>query len=298
MECWDATEEGAAMRQTTVRLVLTGLILGLVGSPRLSWAAEESRQTSPQQGVLESRDHREDLGDHHEDARDDLNQSVVPSAKVAEEIERLHRLQQEDPEAFRQAMQERKAQLEERLEHLKKTNPQAYQALTGRIREERKERLQELKERDPEKFQEVLAEHQAKVQERLQQLKAENPERYEQMMQKREDRRLDTLERMKQEHPEAARRFLEKHPEWAEQHHDRLQGVHDHREDLRERLDEHGTERPLGAPFNQGVRDHGAGKGRAGVGQGGERRQTGSVPQGRAPWGGPKPRPRDRSGRQ
>src|SRR3989338_8089405 len=108
----------------------------------------------------------------------------APGRLVSEEAKRLRELKQTDPEAFQQAIQERKAKLRERLAELKETNPEKFEQVKERLKERRQERLENLKENNPEKFQELMAQRKAKVQERLEDLKTSNPERYEPLMEK------------------------------------------------------------------------------------------------------------------
>lgn len=170
---------------------------------------------------------------------------------VVEEAQRLRRLKEEDPEAFRRAVQERKAQLRQRMARLKETDPEAYRQAQERLKAHRRESLRRLREQDPERFRELTQRHRAKVQEKLAYMKAHNPERYEALMQQRQAWRQQRFEEFKQDHPEAVEQFKANHPEWSAHHpeHRRDKGHVDH-----------------------GVRDHGQGVGR-GNGQGGAHRR-------------------------
>ena len=105
-----------------------------------------------------------------------------PPSGESGELERLRQLKQENPEAFRQAVQERKTALRERLAHLKDTNPEAFHRIQHRLQERRQERRTIRK---------------AKMEERLQALKARNPERYQALMQRRDEWRQRRLEQSK-----------------------------------------------------------------------------------------------------
>ena len=136
----------------------------------------------------------------------------------------------------------RKTHLREKLQHLKETDPKAYQQAVARLRERRHERLEWLREHHPEEYRRLMAQRRENVEKRLSELKERNPQRYQELTEKRQQWRKDRVEQFKKNHPEKAERFLEKHPDWKERH------------DL-------------------GVRDHGRGEGREGVGRGGEHRR-------------------------
>lgn len=196
---------------------------------------------------------RKDVADRREGRRDSLKHHP----KSAEELERLRKLKEEDPEAFRKAVQERRQQMRERLAHLKETDPQRYAEVMRRLKAHQRERLQHLKETDPEKFREVMEQRQARVKERLDDLKEHDPDRYADVMQRRREWRERKLDELKQRDPEAYARFLQDHPHWREERPDR------------------GPDREATGPgehLDRGVRDHGAGEGRGNVGQGGEHR--------------------------
>ena len=69
-----------------------------------------------------------------------------------EEIQRLRQLKEKDPEAFKQAVQEKKTALRERLAHLKETNPEAYGRTIEKLKHKRQERLEWMKTHRPEAF--------------------------------------------------------------------------------------------------------------------------------------------------
>ena len=125
--------------------------------------------------------------------------SAALAGPQPEELQRLRQLKQENPEAFRQEVQERKAQLRERLVRLKETNPEAFQRVQSRFQEQRK----------------------AVMGRRLQELKARNPERYDALMQRRGASRKQRLQQFQQKHPEAFERFQQHHPEWRARREDR-----------------------------------------------------------------------------
>ena len=65
--------------------------------------------------------------------------------EVAHEVEKLRDLKRQDPEAFREAIQEKRARLKERLGHLKEENPEAYDRVLKRHKTKRRHRLARLK---------------------------------------------------------------------------------------------------------------------------------------------------------
>lgn len=163
---------------------------------------------------------------------------AIPSAGYAQED--APAAATERPRAKR--VEEKKAKLRERLEYLKENNPEAYRKVMAHLRDRRREKLERLKTDRPEAYKRLMAERKERLENKLAELKEKNPERYQELVEKRRQWRGKRLDEFRQNHPEAYQRFMEKHPAWA-------QGPHD-----------------------RGVRDHGRGQGRGGVGQGGEHR--------------------------
>ena len=64
-------------------------------------------------------------------------EEAQPGYSREERVERLRRLKTEDPEKFRQIMQEKQAKLRERLEYLKKNDPEKYRQVTAKLKERR-----------------------------------------------------------------------------------------------------------------------------------------------------------------
>jgi len=218
-------------------MVGAAIVVGMV-APTLASAEDEPGQ-APKALLNKQADVREDVRDQR-----------------PEEVERLRRLKQENPEAFQRLLEERQA----RLQQLKERNPEAYQRALAAFQERRKHRLQELRARDPEAFHRWVRAHQELLAARLENLKARDPDKYAQVMKR---------------HPRFAETLQPRH----EQARDRLEDVRDHREDVRERL-EGGRDRDHSPWTNQGVRDWGQGEGRGGVGQGGEHRSPMARPVG------------------
>ena len=185
-----------------------------------------------------------------------VDESVAPSPVAQQELERLRQLKQQDPEAFRKAVQEKKAAFRERMSHLKETDPDAFRRIKHHMQEKQRQRLAHLKEKYPEKYEEVMQRRKAGLEHRLEELKTKNPERYAQVMQ----RRQEAQERWKNATPEQKQKWLERHPG----------GDRDNN-----------PQGPNHSHDDRGVRDHGQGEGRDGVGMGGERRAPGAGPKGR-----------------
>ncbi|MBI2870254.1 MAG: hypothetical protein HYY14_00935 [Candidatus Omnitrophica bacterium] len=133
-----------------------------------------------------------------------------------EEAQRLRRLKQEDPEAFRAAIEERRGEVKEKLENLKETNPEAYERLLDRKRSARRHRLDRLREEDPEAFRRWAESRRDKLSVRLEKVKENDPQKYEELTAKRKDWRKEKLEHLQVNNPEAYERFMTKHPKWEE----------------------------------------------------------------------------------
>ena len=171
------------------------------------------------------------------------------SQGAQQEVERLRQLKQQDPEAYQKAVSQKKQALRERMAHLKETDPEAFERMKHHLQEQQRHRLARLKENDPEKFHEVM------------------------------QRRQEAQERWKNATPEQRKEWKQQHPK-----RDRDNNPPGPR-------DGKGTNwenppGPRGGPGvgpdheNRGVRDHGQGEGRGGVGMGGERRAPGAGPKG------------------
>lgn len=194
------------------------------------------------------------------------------ASQVVEEAQRLRQLKQQDPEAFRQAVQEKKAALRERMANLKETNPEAFKRMKHQLLQQQRRKLAHLKEQNPEKFQEVMERRRAHLEQKLEDVKTNNPERYAEIMEHREAAK----QRWQNATPEQRQEWLQRHP-----------GV-DRDTNPPGSRGGPGTnwENPEGSP---GVRDHGQGEGRDGVGMGGERRHPGAGPSGGPRGGGGRP---------
>ena len=172
-----------------------------------------------------------------EDSAGTVNPAANPSVSAhgqgrLERVAYLKKLKEENPEAFKQAVQERKEKVKERLRDLKEKNPEKFQQVKQRLGERRREELRRLKQENPEKFRQMMENRREKVR----QWKKNNPERFEQ--------------------------FLKKHPKAAERTADRHEVGQDNRETRGDRQGRRGDVRHL--HHNNGVRDHGAGTGRPG----------------------------------
>jgi len=141
------------------------------------------------------------------------SETSAPSP-VHQEIERLKKLKDEDPDAFQREVQERKTQLRERLSQLKEKNPEAYQQVRGQMQEHQFQRLQHLREQDPNRFQQVAEQRRQQLEQRFDRLKATNPERYQNLTEQRRQWREEALERTRQARPDAYERFVGQHPNW------------------------------------------------------------------------------------
>ena len=160
--------------------------------------------------------YREDQRTRREGRWGDRGGDRSQQGPVAEEVQRLRKLRDENPEVFQKEIQERKAQLRQRLSDLKERDPKAFQRAKGRLLEQRQHRLEELRQTDPERFREEMEQRRSRVQERLEDLKSNHPERYEELMRRRDEWREHQLEQLRRDRPEAHERFLERHPHWQE----------------------------------------------------------------------------------
>ena len=166
------------------------VVAGVALQPGLVRA--EDKEVAPEAGVVVDRD------------------APALSAASQEEVQRLRQLKQQDPEAFRKAMQEKKATLRERMAHLKETDPEKFQRIKLRMEERQERKLAHLKEHNPEKYQEVMQQRKARLEHRLEELKTKNPERYAQVMQ----RRQEAQEHWKNATPEQRQDWLKQHPKF------------------------------------------------------------------------------------
>ncbi|MDD5019407.1 MAG: hypothetical protein PHH75_04185 [Candidatus Omnitrophica bacterium] len=130
--------------------------------------------------------------------------------RVRDVRERAARLRQQDPEKFRQAVQQRRQALHQRLQYLKETDPEKYRQAVAKIRQIKLARLQHLKKEDPDKFNEIVDQRRGHVEERLARLKQTDPEKYEKAMAFK--KKLERLHEMRRDDPEAFGRFLQDHP--------------------------------------------------------------------------------------
>ncbi|OGX05993.1 MAG: hypothetical protein A3G87_04785 [Omnitrophica bacterium RIFCSPLOWO2_12_FULL_50_11] len=123
-------------------------------------------------------------------------------------IAQLRALREENPQAFRDAIEQHKGQIKERLKRLREEDPEKFSEIAEKHRRELRGRLEALREKDPQAFGELMERRRAQIEKRAQGLKEHNPERYEEFVRKHV-RKLNELE---EKHPERFRSFLENHP--------------------------------------------------------------------------------------
>ena len=97
-----------------------------------------------------------------------------------EKVAYLKKLKAENPEEFRELMDERKAKIKEKMAELKEKDPEKFEQFKRKLVHKRRERLERLRTEDPERFQEVMQNKIAKLKE----LKEQNPERYNEILKK------------------------------------------------------------------------------------------------------------------
>ncbi len=261
------------------KLMLGILFVGVTMSPCRVGAQE---QQSPENGEAQS-----------------PRQERAPAGSLEEEARRLHTLKDEHPEEFQRVLQDKRAQLRERLSQLQTTNPEAYQRVQDRLQKRQRERLEGLRRRHPGGFTQARGQRRERLEQRLNTLKETDPQRYHALQEKRQAAHQAALERFQQRHPEAYSRFMQNHPEVGRvgdrvapaavgerrgeprERRESLQNGRPSPEGVRERLGQAHPDRTVApspgsglhpGPSNHGVRDRGRGEGRAGLGQGGQRR--------------------------
>ena len=151
---------------------------------------------------------------------------------VYKQVEELQKLRQENPQAYRGAVQERKKRLAERLGRLREKQPEKYRRFLERGGGERRSRLEYFKTRHPEMF----TNYKQRVLERMRRMARKNPERFQEFLKNhpqmrerlahlRQERgggpRMERLREMAGKNPERFREFLKNHPEarekWAQE---------------------------------------------------------------------------------
>jgi hypothetical protein len=132
----------------------------------------------------------------------------------AERKAELLKLKQENPEKFKEVIQEKRAAIKERLEHLKETDPERYQALMQKIKEKKLERLQKLRKENPKEFKRLVEARKEKFQDRLKVLKEKDPKKYQKIMALKQE--LPKLKEMRKNNPEEFKAYLGKHPKLKE----------------------------------------------------------------------------------
>lgn len=182
------------MKRIFLSLAVSGLALTSPGMV----TAEEGQDAQRQQGTSEG-----------------FNEIVSDHPPVTEELKRLQQLKRENPEAFQQSIEERKARLRERMAHLKARDPTAYANIQRQIQQRRQERLERLKERHPTRFEELMVQRHAQAQAQLERLKQQHPEQYEDLMKRRQAWRQHQLEPLKR-NPDTLERFKANHPNWVQ----------------------------------------------------------------------------------
>lgn len=141
----------------------------------------------------------------------------------SEIIQRLKRLKEENPEAFRQEIQERRRRLDEKLSFLKTHDPASYEKAMTTLKGRRASWLRHLREREPERFREWVSTRRAHIETRLETLRQNDPNRYERLMQ----RHLQSKER-RQKHSRGIREDAK----------DRVEDAIDRQEDRRDRRED------------------------------------------------------------
>jgi DNA-directed RNA polymerase specialized sigma24 family protein len=212
-----------------MRTVLAiAVVLGLSVLPAVSFAKENGDTETPP--GISKKDETPGLGLHKGWEQGEH--------KGWEKKEDLLKLKQENPEKFKEVIQQKRERIEKRMEYLKQNDPEKYQQIMQKIRERNKERLEELRKENPEKFKEVMQKRKEALGERLERLKVENPERYQQIVQRH--KKIQELRHLKKEDPGKFKQYLKEHP-----------GLRRHFEDIKDRrevvqpavVDEEGKEK-------------------------------------------------------
>ena len=134
-----------------------------------------------------------------------------PGLAKKAELEKLKKLREENPEKFKQTIQQRKNKLKKRLAYLKKNNPEKFKALMQQRRINQKKHLEHLRRTNPEKFKEVVERKRNILENRLQKIKENNPHKYKEIVQKRKANRARRLQHLKKTNPEKYKAVLKKH---------------------------------------------------------------------------------------
>lgn len=134
-----------------------------------------------------------------------------PGLAKKAELEKLKKLREENPEKFKQTIQQRKNKLKKRLAYLKKNNPEKFKALMQQRRINQKKHLKHLRRTNPEKFKEVVERKRNILENRLQKIKENNPEKFKEIVQKRKANQSRRLQHLKKTNPEKYKKVLKKH---------------------------------------------------------------------------------------
>lgn len=183
-------------KKVSVALIILTLSLGL-GSVRAEEGYIDTQRTPP------GYDKGKKVGWRGAD--------VPPGLAKKTELKKLKKLREEDPEKFKQVMQNRKNKLKKRLTYLKKNNPKKFQAFMKQRRINQKKKLEYLRRTDPEKFKEVVQKRKAVLEDRLEKIKENNPQKYKKIVQKRKVNQARRLQHLKKTNPEKYRAVLKKH---------------------------------------------------------------------------------------
>ena len=201
------------LKKVSVALIILALSLNL-GSV---WAEEGSADT---QGTPSGYGKGEKVGWRGGD--------TPPGLAKKGQLEKLKKLKEEDPEKFKQVIENRKNKLKERLTYLKENNPEKFQALMKQRQANQKKKLKHLRRTDPEKFKEVVEKRRDILENRLEKIKENNPEKFKEIVQKRKANQAKRLQHLKKADPQRYKEVLKKHPRLR----DCVEDIHDRREDV------------------------------------------------------------------
>ena len=152
-----------------------------------------------------------------------------PGLAKKAELEKLKKLKEENPEKFKQVMQNRKDKLKKRLAYLKENNPEKFKALMKQRQVNQEKKLEYLRRTNPEEFKQVVENRKNVLENRLQKMKENNPEKFKEIVQKRKTNQVRHLQHLKKTNPEKYKAFLKKNPRLR----DHAEDVRDKREDFR-----------------------------------------------------------------
>lgn len=178
-------------------------------------------------------------------------EQASPEESLNTQLESLQELKESDPAAYRELIQQKRAEFQEKLDQLKKERKETFREFQRQQKELKGERLEYFKQNHPEAYERFMNQRR----ERMGNLAERNPERFREF--------LENHPRAKewyQDHPRAHERFQERREEWREGLQDRRQERHEGWQDHPHRpgFDRPGPRpgRPHGArPFHSGRRD-------------------------------------------